>query len=115
MVIAVTGLAMVGIALSGTVGIKTARIARDRQQARLLLNQKMEDIRRVRDDDVANFFSLGTRTEEETLYGDIKYTLITQYTEEIPGERMRVEAEVSWQDGQNVYSLDQSTYLDLWK
>ena len=109
--IGILGVALIGIVSAATVGLKTARVSRERAFARVLVDRKIERIRSVKESDPQAFFNLGSRTETETETTDPGYTILTTYTSQLAGQRMLIEVIVTWVDGNLNYSVNQSTYL----
>lgn len=114
--VAVLGVALVSIVLTATVGLKASRVASERSYARHLVENELEDIRRIRDMDPTTFFSLGSRTDPPEDFGTAPvYTMTTVYTELVAQEQYEIEVEVSWEDGGNTYRVSQITYLSRWQ
>ncbi len=114
--IAVVGVVLVSMVLSATIGIKTSRIARDRSEARHLVENRQEEVRRERDLNQETFFLMGTRVDPVTKIGTTpEYSLTTSYTEMVPGEKYQVEVSASWMDAGNTYTVTSATLLNKWK
>lgn len=114
--IGVMGLVLTSMVMAVTIGIKTTRVAKERVEARHLIENRLEEARRERDTDPDGFFGLGNRTDPtEQVGANPVYSLTTSYTEIVPGEQIEVEVEVTWVDGANDYVVTGSTYLSKWE
>ena len=114
--IGVMGLVLTSMVMAVTIGIKTTRVAKERVEARHLIENRLEEARRERDTDPDSFFGLGNRTDPTEQVGtNPMYSLTTSYTEIVPGEQIEVEVEVTWVDGANDYVVTGSTYLSKWE
>lgn len=114
--VAIMGLVLTSMVAMSTLGLKTVRLAKDRSVARHLIENKFEEIRRGRDEDKEGFFSQGTRTlGVENVGTSPVYALTVSYTEIVVGEQYEVTVFVTWMDGENTYSVTQSTYLSKWQ
>ena len=114
--IGVMGLVLTSMVMAVTIGIKTTRVAKERVEARHLIENRLEEARRERDTDPDGFFELGSRTDPTQQVGtNPVYNLTTYYTEVVPGEQIEVEVEVTWVDGANDYTVTGSTYLSKWE
>lgn len=108
--VGILSVALIGVMAGVTAGLKGARISRERSYARLLADRKIESLRVSRAEDPTAFFvARATETEiDETPPG---YTATTRYTLQQGGNRMFISVEVTWEDGENEYSVNQETYL----
>ena len=114
--IAVMGVVLTSMVLVATIGIKSARLAKERSEARHLVGNRLEQARRDRDGDPETCFGAGTRTDvPENVGSGPVYTVTTSYVEIVVGAQYEVTIEAVWIDGLNNYSVTQSTYLSKWQ
>lgn len=114
--VGILGVALVGVVMASTFGLKSARIARERSEARHLVEVKLEEVRRQRDGDPEAWFALGSRTDPAEQIGTAPiYTLTTTYTEVLPQAQFEVVVEASWEDAEVTYRVTQTTYLSKWQ
>lgn len=114
--IALVGLTLTSMVVAATIGITSARLAKERSEARHLVENRLEEARRERDTDPELFFSLGTRTDgPESVGPESMFEMTTTYTELVADEKMGVTVEIEWSDGGRIYVVNQSTYLNKWQ
>ncbi len=109
--IGILGVMLVGVVAGATVGLKGARISRERAYAKSLADKKTEQVRTIRDTDPDLFFDLGSRNESATDSTGPGYTITTTYTLQPSGVLMSVVVVVGWTDGNSSYNVTESTYL----
>lgn len=114
--IGVMGLILTSMVMVATIGIKTSRVAKERVEARHLMENRLEEVRRSRDTNPETFFGTGTYSDAPVLMGsNPEYSLTTTYTEIVPGEQYEITVDVTWVDGANDYNVSSSTYLSRWE
>jgi type II secretory pathway pseudopilin PulG len=112
-VIGVTGVALVAVALAATISTRNARIAQERSEARNHAMAMLESVRAERDADPEAFFAAGSRTVELSIIETLpSYQRRLIYTEIIAGQKIQVQAEVTWAESDNVFSLIEETTLE---
>jgi len=114
--IGVVGLVLTSMVFVSTLGIKTSRVAKERVEARHLVGNKLEEVRRTRDEDPEAFFATGTYSDAPIQTGtNPTYTLTTTYTQVVAGEQYEITVEATWEDGANTYTVTGGTYLSKWE
>lgn len=115
--VGVVGLVLTGIVLSATFGLKTSRVARERFEARRILQSKLESIRDERNSDPGEFFSdnkVGSFIEEgpDVITGNLAvYNRSVSYDYSVGGNEVEVAVEVVWED----FKVSETTVLTNWQ
>ncbi len=114
MVIATGLVAFVLVALvaGATVGLRSARLSRERNMATKLATGELVKARQERDADPETFFG-DAGVSGPTNSGTNPVYSIT-VTKTLNGSQMEVEALVEWTDGDKQFSVAQSTFLTKW-
>lgn len=114
-VIAITGVALVAIAVVTTMSIRNARVAKERSIARNIMNQTMESIRNTRDKDPDTFFTMTSHSQTLSTTGENPtYNRTVDYNVDIAGAKIQITVTVSWTDAGNTFNVVDSTYLQKW-
>lgn len=108
--IGILGIIMVGLVSGATVGLKAARLSRERAYAKSLADRKIEEIRTDKTRDPEAFFDTSSSESEDTNTVPV-YTISTIYTLQQVGTRMLVQVDVTWVDGGSTYTVEQDTYF----
>jgi type II secretory pathway pseudopilin PulG len=112
-IIAVTGIALVAVALAATISTKNARIARERSLARNYIFDEFEQVKQERKGDPETFFNTATHVVNLDPVGtNPVYTRKVTYTQLIAGQQVKVTVSISWEDSGTTHTVTEETTLD---